>query len=163
MAEKNERLVFVLSAALMSVFFVLLIYSTLGLGVTVPTCVTDARPVTQGKVENIGPNRVAVQMVARMWFFDPAEIRVSPGTEIDLYLSALDVTHGLYIEGTNVNLMAVPGAVNFARFRLDREGEYRILCHEYCGLGHQNMAGKIVVSRTAAKPGETIGQRVEPS
>jgi cytochrome c oxidase subunit 2 len=145
--ERHERWVLWISSGLMSAFLLLLVYSALGLGESVPGCVTEVRPFTQGKVERIDDRRVTVQMVARMWFFDPSEIRVAPGSEVDLYLSALDVTHGVYIEGTNVNLMAVPGAVNFARFRLDREGEYRILCHEYCGLGHQNMAGKIVVTR----------------
>ncbi len=149
--ERHERWVLLSSAGLMSVFFALLLYSALGWGASVPTCVTDVRPFSQGRIEKIDGRRVAAYMVARMWFFDPSEIRVAPGTEINLYLSALDVTHGLYIEGTNVNLMAVPGTVNLARFRLDREGEYRILCHEYCGLGHQNMAGKIVVTRAASE------------
>jgi len=91
-------------------------------------------------------------MVARMWAFDPPEVRVPPGAEVDLYLSALDVTHGVYIEKTNVNLMAVPGAVNAARVRFDKEGEYSVICHEYCGVAHQNMMGKIIVSRAGAMP-----------
>ncbi len=149
--ERHERRILVVSGTLMGLFLVLLVYSALGLGQAVPTCVTDVQPFPQGKVERRGPQQFDVYMVARMWFFDPGEIRVPPGAEIALYVSALDVTHGVYIEGTNVNLMAVPGAVNYARFRLDREGEYRVFCHEYCGLGHQNMAGKIVVTKEAAQ------------
>jgi len=42
--------------------------------------------------------------------------------------------------------MAVPGAVNGMRVRFDREGEYPVLCHEYCGIGHQGMAAKFVIS-----------------
>lgn len=148
--ERNEQRMLIVSGALMGFFLVLLVYSALGLGQAVPSCVTDVQPFAQGKVERRGPQQFDVYMVSRMWFFDPGEIRVPPGADIALYLSALDVTHGVYIEGTNVNLMAVPGAVNFARFRLDREGEYRVFCHEYCGLGHQNMAGKIVVTKEAA-------------
>lgn len=144
--ERNEKRVLLASGSLMGFFLLLLVYSGLGLSVTVPTCLTDVAPFTQGKVEQKSPGTYDVYLVARMWFFDPGEIRVTPGADINLYLSALDVTHGVYIEGTNVNLMAVPGSVNFARFRLGREGVYRIFCHEYCGLGHQNMAGKIVVA-----------------
>ncbi|WP_281004375.1 hypothetical protein [Marinithermus hydrothermalis] len=29
--------------------------------------------------------------------------------------------------------------------RFDRPGVYRIICTEYCGIGHQNMLGKIIV------------------
>ncbi|GBD26394.1 Cytochrome c oxidase subunit 2 [bacterium HR30] len=148
--ERNERLILVASGTLMGVFLILLVYSGLGLSVVVPTCVTDVAPFTGGKVEQKGIGQYDVYLVSRMWFFDPGEIRVPPGSDINLYLSSLDVTHGIYIEGTNVNLMAVPGSVNFARVRLEREGVYRIFCHEYCGLGHQNMAGKIVVAREAS-------------
>lgn len=156
--ERSERLVLTVSASLMAVFLVLLVYSALGLGKSVPTCVTDVRPFNQGRVEQRAPGQYDVYVVARMWFFDPGEIRVPPGADIQLYLSALDVTHGVYIEGTNVNLMAVPGSVNVARFRLDEPGVYRIFCHEYCGLGHQNMAGKIVVTREVAdvRPSEPV-------
>ncbi|MCX8072786.1 MAG: cytochrome C oxidase subunit II [Candidatus Binatia bacterium] len=155
--ERNEKVVLVVSGTLMGVFLLLLVYSGLGLGVTVPTCVSDVRPFGQGKVEQKGPGAYDIYLVSRMWFFDPGEIRVPPGADINLYVSALDVTHGVYVESTNVNLMAVPGSVNFARFRLDREGEYRVFCHEYCGLGHQNMAGKIVVTRSAAvNPGTDV-------
>jgi cytochrome c oxidase subunit 2 len=58
----------------------------------------------------------------------------------------------MYIEHTGVNLMAVPGAVNAARVRFDDEGEYSVICHEYCGLGHQNMMGKFVIVSGAAVP-----------
>jgi cytochrome c oxidase subunit 2 len=93
-----------------------------------------------------------VHMVAKMWAFDPPEVRLPPGADVDLYLSALDVTHGMYVEHTDVNLMAVPGAVNAARVRFDHEGEYPVICHEYCGLGHQNMMGKFVIVSGATVP-----------
>jgi cytochrome c oxidase subunit 2 len=27
----------------------------------------------------------------------------------------------------------------------DKPGEYLFICHEYCGLAHQTMAGKVIV------------------
>jgi len=150
--DRLEKTALVLSGLLMALFFGALIYSARGLGIVVPTCVTDMAPFTKGQVIDKGNGRWEVQMVARMWAFDPPEVRLPPGAEVDLYLSALDVTHGVYIEHTNVNLMAVPGAVNAARVRFDREGEYNVICHEYCGVAHQNMMGKIVVSTAGAAP-----------
>jgi len=79
------------------------------------------------------------------------------------YLSALDVTHGLYIEHTNVNLMAVPGSVNAARVRFDREGVYNVICHEYCGIGHQNMMGRIVIAKGAQVPPAAVPGAELPS
>jgi len=137
----------------MAVFFAALVYAAAGLNISIPTCVTDMVPFKQGQVIDKGNNHYEVHMVAKMWAFDPPEVRLPPGADVDLYLSALDVTHGMYIEHTNVNLMAVPGAVNAARVRFDREGTYGVICHEYCGVGHQNMMGKIVIVKGAVPPG----------
>jgi cytochrome c oxidase subunit 2 len=150
--DRTERVVLVVSGLLMSVFFLALVYAASGLNINVPTCVTDVKPFTKGAVIPKGNNRYEVHIVAKMWSFDPPEVRLPLGAEADIYLSALDVTHGLYIEGTNVNLMAVPGSVNATHVRFDREGEHRMICHEYCGLGHHLMAGELVVRRGITVP-----------
>jgi cytochrome c oxidase subunit II len=148
--DRAENTALIGSGLLMAAFFAALLYSAIGLHISVPTCVTDVAPFTHGTVIDKGNNHYEVHMVAKMWAFDPAEVRLPPGADVDLYLSALDVTHGLYIEHTNVNLMAVPGSVNAARVRFEQEGEYDVICHEYCGVGHQNMMGKIVIAEGAA-------------
>ena len=43
--------------------------------------------------------------------------------------------------------MAVPGAINLQRVKFDKPGKYNIVCHEYCGVGHQNMQAEIIVKR----------------
>jgi cytochrome c oxidase subunit 2 len=127
-----------------------LIYAAAHLGITLPTCVASLAPFGAGKVIDRGNNHYEVQLVARMWSFDPAEIRLPPGADVDLYVSAKDVTHGFYIEHTGVNLMAVPGAVNAARVRFDAPGTYAMICHEYCGAGHQNMGGRFIIGAPPA-------------
>jgi cytochrome c oxidase subunit 2 len=150
--DRAERTALVLAGILMVVFFAALVYSAAGLNISVPTCVTDVAPFKQGKVIDKGNNHYEVHMVAKMWAFDPPEVRLPPGAEVDFYLSALDVTHGMYIEHTNVNLMAVPGSVNAASARFDKEGVYSVICHEYCGTGHQNMMGKIIIAKGTIVP-----------
>ncbi len=156
--DRVERAALIASGLLMAVFLVALVYAATKMKISVPTCVTDVAPFKEGKVIDKGNGRYEVHMVAKMWAFDPPEVRLPPGAEVDLYLSALDVTHGLYIEHTNVNLMAVPGSVNAARVRFDAEGEYSVICHEYCGSGHHFMAGKFVIAR-----GETGAPRAAPA
>jgi cytochrome c oxidase subunit 2 len=161
--DRAENTAFLLAALLMTVFFAALVYSATGLNISLPTCVTDVAPFKQGKIIDKGNGHYEVQMVAKMWAFDPAEVRLPPGSEVDLYLSALDVTHGLYIEHTNVNLMAVPGSVNAARVRFDHEGVYNMICHEYCGIGHQNMMGRIVIAKGAQVPPAAVPGAALPS
>jgi cytochrome c oxidase subunit 2 len=75
-------------------------------------------------------------------------VEVPVGATLDLYLTSEDVLHGFQIRGTNVNLMAVPGTVNYARVTFDEPGEYQIVCHEFCGVDHHMMAASInVVAR----------------
>jgi len=131
-----------------AVVFVLAVSGVIALtvrlfGIGLPTCLTDVRPFREAKVIQQGPQRYEIHYVARMWTFEPAEISLLPGSTADIYLSTLDVTHGMQIVGTNVNLMAVPGAVNYARVRFDKPGDYLVVCNEYCGVAHHNMAGRI--------------------
>jgi cytochrome c oxidase subunit II len=41
--------------------------------------------------------------------------------------------------------MAVPGWVNSQTHTFGSRGTYLLLCHEYCGIGHQNMSASIIV------------------
>jgi len=142
---------------IVAAIFVLAITGVIGLsvrlwGIGVPTCITDVRPFRDAKLIEQGPKRYELHYVARMWTFEPADVAVPPGSTVDLYLSTPDVTHGMNIVGTNVNLMAVPGAVNYARVKFDKAGDYLVVCNEYCGVAHHNMAGHIHVTDAAAAP-----------
>ena len=121
-------------------------------GIGLPTCLTDVRPFTVAKFIEQAPKRYELHYVARMWKFEPAEVSVLPGSTVDIYLSTADVVHGMQIIGTNVNIMAVPGAVNYARVKFDKPGDYLVVCNEYCGISHHNMAGKIHVTEDAVMP-----------
>jgi cytochrome c oxidase subunit 2 len=44
-----------------------------------------------------------------------------------------------------VNLTVAPGYVSEATATFREPGEYLVVCNEYCGLGHHNMQGTIVV------------------
>jgi heme/copper-type cytochrome/quinol oxidase subunit 2 len=49
-----------------------------------------------------------------------------PGSVIDFYVTSKDVVHGFFIEGTNINLMAVPAAVTYAQTRFEEPGKHMI-------------------------------------
>jgi cytochrome c oxidase subunit 2 len=145
--DRTEQIALAGAGLLMALFLAALVYAAARLNISVPTCVTDVAPFRQGQIIDKGNQHYEVHMVAKMWAFDPPEVRLPPGSDVDIYLSAADVVHGMYIEHTNVNLMAVPGSVNAARVRFEQEGEYPVICHEYCGAGHQFMMGKFVIAR----------------
>jgi cytochrome c oxidase subunit 2 len=158
--DRSERLVLTVAGVLMASFLAALIFAAMRFGLSVPGCVSDVAPFEHGQIIDKGAGHYEVHVVAKMWAFDPPEIRLPTGADVDLYVSARDVTHGVYVEHTDVNLMAVPGAVNFAHLRFDTPGTYTLLCHEYCGIGHQNMAGAFVIGAppaAAEAAGEAAG------
>jgi cytochrome c oxidase subunit 2 len=123
--------------------------------VGLPTCLTDVKPFQKGELITHSPTHYELHYVARMWKFEPEDVTLPAGSTVDIYLSAADVTHGLILLGTNLNLMAVPGVVNYARIKFDKPRVYQLLCHEFCGTGHDRMAAKLSVVDTAtfsAKP-----------
>jgi cytochrome c oxidase subunit 2 len=123
--------------------------------VGLPTCLTDIKPFQKGELITHSPTHYEIHYVARMWKVEPEDVTVPAGSTVDVYLSAADVTHGLILLGTNLNLMAVPGVVNYARVKFDKPHVYQLLCHEFCGTGHDRMAAKLNVvdaATFAAKP-----------
>jgi len=146
--DPAEKLVLILSSLMLSLFLSATIFAVVQLDIGLPTCITSMEPFDEGEVIEHTEDRFEIHYLAMMWEFEPENVEVPSGSTVDLYLTSDDVLHGFQILGTNVNLMAVPGTVNYARVKLDEPGEYRIVCHEYCGSEHHAMAASItVVSR----------------
>ena len=134
-----------------------LIYATVGMGIHLPgrTAEIDPRqvfttpPFDQVGVRQTGPNQYEAVIIAQAWVFLPPEIRVPAGAEVTFTATALDILHGLNVEGTRLNMMLIPGQVSRNTYRFREPGEYLMICHEYCGLGHHTMAGKVIVEPAA--------------
>jgi cytochrome c oxidase subunit 2 len=88
---------------------------------------------------------VTVRAVGQQYSFTPQCILVPTGTPVTFRATSADVVHGFLIDGTNVNTMLVPGYVSVIATRFDRTGEHTMPCHEYCGVGHEGMWGRIRV------------------
>ncbi|HLU26773.1 MAG TPA: cytochrome c oxidase subunit II [Longimicrobiales bacterium] len=110
-----------------------------------PALVRQTPPFDQPGVHQTGPNSYDAVIIGSAWSFTPTEIRVPVGAEITFVATSTDVLHGLMIPGTRVNVMLIPGQVTRTTYTFREPGEYQMLCHEYCGLGHHIMAGKVIV------------------
>lgn len=81
---------------------------------------------------------------ASMWEWYPA-LRLEKDKTYKVHLSSMDLLHGFSIQPINLNLMVIPGYDYIANIKPTRTGDYRILCNEFCGVGHHTMVGKIEV------------------
>ena len=110
-----------------------------------PTRVTETPPFNELGVKQIAPGQYEVRMLAQIWAFSPPEIRVPAGSTVHFWVTSKDVVHGLFIAGANVNVMLLPGQIAHVEAHFDKPGEYPMLCHEYCGIAHHTMGGKVIV------------------
>lgn len=85
-----------------------------------------------------------IYLIARMWSWTPV-LRLQRDAEYTLHLSSLDVNHGFSLWPVNVNFQIVPGYDYALKVRPNEVGEYRIICNEFCGVGHHLMLGRVVV------------------
>jgi len=130
-----------------------LLVTAFGAGIHVPSIagrvdparVLETPPFDKPGVVKTGPLEYEVRMVSQVWSFTPNEIRVPVGSTVTFVATSRDVIHGLFIPGANVNVMLIPGQISRVTARFDRVGEYFIACHEYCGIAHHIMGGKVIV------------------
>lgn len=85
-----------------------------------------------------------VFLSAQMWRWSPAMI-LQKDQAYKMHISSLDVVHGLSIQPVNMNFQVYPGYDYVLEFKPTEVGEYKIVCNEFCGIGHHTMIGKIVV------------------
>lgn len=145
--DKSEKVALFLGVCMLSLFFLAVMIAAKVLDQDVPECITPDTIFTEGEVVEIEANELyQIKYVSKMWAFEPDEVTIPVGSDVDIYLASQDVVHGFYLRGTNVNMMAVPGALNKKSIHFSKPGVYPIYCHEYCGTGHQYMKAKIIVT-----------------
>jgi cytochrome c oxidase subunit 2 len=91
-----------------------------------------------------------IEVVAKRFAFEPGRIEVTEGERVRLVVTSADGVHGLEIKKFKVSKKIPRGGEPVTiDFVASSAGEFPILCSEYCGDGHQDMKGMLVV---AAKP-----------
>ncbi len=121
------------------------------------------------------PTPREVEIVARSYAFDPPALRVNRGDEVRLTFASLDVVHGFYLEGYDLDVTISPlrTSVELRRpstdetktveevvFIADRPGKFRYRCSKTCGFMHPFMLGELIVEPNFLFPagaGASIG------
>jgi cytochrome c oxidase subunit II len=148
-----EKAFLVLSSIMLLVFIGALVYATTARGMMLPgeggridpKQIFKTKPFDSTGVHQTGPNSYTVVIVAMAWAYLPSEIHIPAGAQITFEVSSADVIHGFEIPGTRVNMMVIPGQIGKLTHTFTTRGTYHLICHEYCGVGHQTMNAKVVV------------------
>jgi cytochrome c oxidase subunit 2 len=87
-----------------------------------------------------------VEVVAKKFAFEPSRIEVTEGETVRLLVRSADGVHGVGIKKFKVAEEVPRGGTPVAiEFTATAAGEFPILCSEYCGKGHEEMAATLVV------------------
>lgn len=88
-----------------------------------------------------------IEVVARRFTFEPARIEVTEGEHIRLVVTSADGVHGIGIKKFKVEKLVPRGGEAVTMdFVASAVGTFPIVCSEYCGKGHDEMKGALVVS-----------------
>lgn len=155
--DRTEKIFIIASIILVVVFALAIAVSSMAFNIQVPAPYEQVDPKTvatppspwaapvEERVRELAPGKYEAFLLAQTWVFQPNEVRVPAGSQVTFYITSKDVQHGFHLEGTNINMMILPGQVSTLSATFEEPGEYYFICHEYCGVGHQTMYGRLVV------------------
>lgn len=97
-----------------------------------------------------------VYCVAKQWMWkfqhpegqrEIDELHVPVGRPVKVTLTSQDVIHSFYVPAFRLKVDVLPHRYVNTWFEATRPGMYRLYCSEYCGTGHSQMTGVVVVMR----------------
>jgi cytochrome c oxidase subunit 2 len=91
------------------------------------------------------PDEQVIRLTAKNFSFSPDVITVKKGEPVVLELSSKDRKHGFYLPDFGIKVEVVPGTIGRARFTPDKVGTFPFACHVFCGEGHEDMIGTVIV------------------
>ena len=104
-----------------------------------PADMDTTAPFDDPGYHDTGDGTGELVLVGQAWQWTPQDVTIPAGTEVTIKAVSRDVIHGIRIPETNANVMVIPGQISEIEVDFKDPGQYSLLCHEYCGIGHQTM------------------------
>ena len=92
------------------------------------------------------PAEREIHITAKKFDFTPDTITVKKGEPVVLVISSQDRKHGFNLRGFGIRADVNPGETARIRFTPDKTGKFTFSCDVFCGEGHEDMTGTIVVT-----------------
>ena len=93
-----------------------------------------------------------VRITASTFQFQPSTITVKKGVPVTLELISEDRHHGFKLADFNLRADLKPGVVERIRFVPDKAGKFTFICDVFCGDGHEDMTGTLLVLEDSIRP-----------
>jgi len=92
------------------------------------------------------PVEKVIHITAKKFEFTPGEITVKKGEPVVIEITSEDVKHGFSLQDFKVRASIEPGKTATVRFTPDKAGRFTFACDVFCGDGHEDMSGTLVVT-----------------
>ncbi|HMK65653.1 MAG TPA: cupredoxin domain-containing protein [Thermodesulfobacteriota bacterium] len=86
-----------------------------------------------------------IKITAKKFEYSPNVIKLKKDVPVILEFTSLDRLHGFNCPDLKVRTDIVPGKINRVRVVPDKTGTFAFQCDIFCGDGHEDMTGTIVV------------------
>lgn len=87
-----------------------------------------------------------IKITAKKFEYSPSEIKVKKGEPVTFELTSTDRTHGFNLPDFRVYAEVKPGAVSRVSFTPNKTGSFSFSCDVFCGSGHEDMSGTLIVT-----------------
>lgn len=87
-----------------------------------------------------------IKITAKKFSYTPNQITIKKGEAVVLEFTSVDFVHGFNIPDMHMRADLMPGRITRVRLQTDESRAYDFLCDNFCGSGHEEMNGKIIVS-----------------
>ena len=88
---------------------------------------------------------IVIKITAKKFEYSPSSIKIKKGIPVIFELTSLDTRHGFNCPKLGVRTDIEPGKVSRVRILAQKAGVYGFYCDVFCGSGHEDMYGKIIV------------------
>jgi cytochrome c oxidase subunit II len=95
---------------------------------------------------NALPPEREIHLTAKKFDFTPDTITLKKGEPVVLVISSEDRKHGFNLRAFGVRTDVNPGGSARIRLTPDKTGKFTFSCDVFCGDGHEDMTGTIIVT-----------------
>ena len=86
-----------------------------------------------------------ITITAHRFAYEPSLITVKKGQPVTIELGSSDRLHGFVLAAFGIRLDALPGGTSRVTFTPQQAGTFLFHCDIFCGDGHEDMEGHLVV------------------
>ncbi len=95
---------------------------------------------------NALPAEREIHITAKKFEFTPDTINLKKGEPVVLVVSSQDRKHGFNVRAFGIRADVNPGGTARIRFTPNKTGKFTFSCDVFCGEGHEDMTGTMVVT-----------------